>query len=349
MKKWLIGFLMAFVWSIAFALPSPRQIEDAIASQHYSDARSMVQQVLEEKPDSARAHLLDAFILIHVDHNKQAASQELDNARRLDQRGDVKNSPLFGRTAAEIDMTKVTRQPSYSAQPTPQVQQNVDIATVPQEPKHEGHPFLIFFIFLMVFGVIGYTIYRYLKRQRQVVETRLVHTPYTDSIMHTPYVAPNRLVQNPQDAATKNYVDASRSGLSVQQAPVVHPSSPVIINNSGGGYGYGRGDGFVEGMLIGEMIETRRELAEDRYERRNSYSSSSYDSSPSSSEPATSYASDRQSFSSGSDDSWSSRSSSSDYSSSSSSSSSWDSGSASSSWDSGSSSFDSGSSSGSDW
>jgi len=361
MKKWLLGLVLAVSSAVAFALPSPHQIEDALATQHYSDARSMVQQVLEEKPDSARAHLLDAYILIHVDHNKQAASQELDNARRLDKKGDVANSPLFGRTAAEIDMTKASAKPAPAQQQAQPAQGVVQDGTQFQpQPKHEGHPFLTFLLFVAIIGLIGYILYLIFRRPRVVVQERHVyHAPTYDtgSVASAPAISVSSAPR-----VTSTVVERQVVG----SAYVSPPAAPVIINN-GGGYGRGYGnDGFVEGMLIGEMMEenreTRRELDADRYERRRerdsySSSSSSYDASPSSSEPSTSYASDRQSFSSGSDDSWSSRSSSSssysssssDSSSSWSSGSSWDSGS-SSSYDSGSSSWDSGSSSsGSDW
>jgi hypothetical protein len=320
----------------------------------------MVQQVLEEKPDSARAHLLDAYILIHVDHNKQAASQELDNARRLDKKGDVANSPLFGRVATEIDMTKASAKPAPAQQQAQPAQVVVQDGTQFQpQPKHEGHPFLTFLLFAAIIGLIGYILYLIFRRPRVVVQERHVyHAPTYDtgSVASAPAISVSSAPRVTSTVVERQVVGSA----------YVSPSpAPVIINN-GGGYGRGYGnDGFVEGMLIGEMMEenreTRRELDADRYERRrerdsySSSSSSSYDASPSSSEPSTSYASDRQSFSSGSDDSWSSRSSSSYSSSSSDSSSSWSSGSSSSdysssSYDSGSSSsWDSGSSSGSDW
>jgi hypothetical protein len=109
MKKLLFGFILTLASALAFALPSPRQIEDALAAQKYADAKSMVQEVLREKPKSARAHLLNAFLLIHVDHNKTAANAELQTAAGLDLDGDVKRSPLFGRVVAEIDMQPVAK------------------------------------------------------------------------------------------------------------------------------------------------------------------------------------------------------------------------------------------------
>lgn len=104
MKRAIVGLFAALFAMVAFALPSPKQIEDALANKNYADAKSLIQEVLREKPDSARAHLMNAYLLIHVDKNKQAANAELQTAVGLDKKGDVKSSPLFGRIVTEIDM-----------------------------------------------------------------------------------------------------------------------------------------------------------------------------------------------------------------------------------------------------
>ena len=345
MKKWLFGIVLAVISAVAFALPSPHQIEDALAAKDYDSAHSMVQQVLNEKPDSARAHLLNAFILEHVDHNLGAANQELSNAANLDKRGDVKNSSLFGRTVTEIDAqaSKQTRTASVQQQPVQYAPNPVAAAPTPYvEPVHKssGHGFLIFLLIVVVVGLIAYFLIRGATRRDRVVVESVYTPPYRD----------NTNVRLSSSSA----VSAPRVTY-VDPAPVVvHHPAPVIVNS--GGYGYNN-NGLVEGMMIGQMMENNRELSreirdEDRYSsrRRESDSSSSWDNTPAYVAPApepvkstpVSYSNERSSYSSGSDDSWSSRSSSSDSYSSSSSSSSWDSGSSSSSYDSGSSSYDSG-------
>jgi hypothetical protein len=109
MKKFIALIIMSLHCVVAFALPRPSQIEDALAGQHYAEARSMVAEVLREKPDSARAHLLNAYLLVHADRNKAAANAELQTAIGLDKRGDVKSSALFGRVVAEIDLAPAAR------------------------------------------------------------------------------------------------------------------------------------------------------------------------------------------------------------------------------------------------
>lgn len=344
MKKWLLGVALAVTSAIAFALPSPHQIEDALAAKDYDSARSMVQQVLQEKPDSARAHLLDAFILEHVDGNLQAANTELTNAANLDRRGDVKNSSLFGRTVAEIDAKSQVVRQAQSAQAAPAVQQintPVSASYAPPE-KHSSHVFLWLVLFFGIVGVLAYLLIRNANR-KTVVQT----TYYDDS------PAVNRL-----GSGNRTYISTPAVQPAIVHQPlysggVVQPA-PVIINN-GGGYGRGYGnDGFTEGLILGEVLEDSRESRRERDRRDSGYSSGSdswsrndsYTPSPAPTPTPTpvSYSNERSSYSSGSDDSWSSRSSSSDSYSSSSSSDSWSSGSSSSS-DSYS-SYDSGSSSG---
>lgn len=141
MKKVLLGLSVLLLAMAAFAMPSPKQIEDALAAQKYVDARGMVQEVLREKPDSARAHLLNAFLLIHVDHNKTAANSELQTAAGLDRKGDVKSSPLFGRVVAEIDM-----QPAKpSTLPNP--------SAVPVHHSSGIDPLDVFFFLLLIGGI----------------------------------------------------------------------------------------------------------------------------------------------------------------------------------------------------
>ena len=353
MKKFVLGIILAVFSAIAFALPSPKMIEGALQNGNFNDARSMVQQVLEEKPDSARAHLLDAFILIHADHNRQAAAQELDAARRLDTKGDVSGSPLFGRVTAEIDMTKDAAPPvkRQAVQQTPVVQtQVIDSPVYQSPPKHESHAgtIILVILVLVILAILAYLFIRGATR-RTVIEPVYV-PPYRDVSNTTVvssgssslgYSAPSRVAYNPAPA--------------VVHQPVVVAPPPVIV----GGY---NNNGFVEGMMIGEMMENNARLAriedEDRYERRrrdDSYSapavvpddSWSRSSSSSESKPSpVSYASESKSYSSSRDDSdsWSSRDSSS---SSSSSSDSWSSTSSDNSWSSGSdSSFSSSSDSG---
>jgi hypothetical protein len=348
MKKWLLGAALAVISAVAFALPSPHQIEDALASHDYDTAKSMTQEVLRERPDSAKAHLFDAFLLEHVDGNLAAASQELQNVQNLDQRGDVKNSALFGKTVAEIDAKgQVVRQAQQTSQVN-QVQAVSPVTSYVAPEKHSGHGFLIFLFVGLIVALLVWLFIRGATRRQPIKQT----TYYDDNSLLSGSSGLNRVGSSGSGRA---YISSPSIQPAIVHTPYVQPvqSGPVIINN-GGGYGRGYGnDGFTEGLVMGELLEDSRESRRERRDsdswgRDSSYNStpvvsgSSYSSSSSDSSSSLSSPVERSSYSSGSDDSWSSRSSSSDYSSSSSSS--YDSGSSSSSWDSGSSSsYDSGS------
>ena len=47
-----------FVWgaSFALALPTPKDIEAAVAAGQYAQAETMLRDVLQDKPQSAKAH-----------------------------------------------------------------------------------------------------------------------------------------------------------------------------------------------------------------------------------------------------------------------------------------------------
>jgi uncharacterized membrane protein YgcG len=334
MKK-LAALLMLFVLcSVAFALPSPHQIEDALAARDYVSARGMVQQVLSERPDSARAHLLNAFLLEHVDHNLGAARAELQTASGLDKRGDVKGSALFGRVVAEMDAQPAVRAVARPAAVAPAA---VAPAPVPAAPPF---PWAKFFLILVLIVLVVALVIMLTRREGSVT---------------TVYVDRRGGRRNP-GVRYPSPDQPSGGSPGYAHTPVYEPAfGQTIIQSAPAHTGMTAGENFMStagGVVAGNVISDalfhdRHRRDDDDYERRRRRDESSVESAsvytapPAfDSTPAVDYASERSSFSSSSSgsDSWgSSSSSSSDYSSSSSSSSDWGS----------SSSSDSGSSS--DW
>jgi hypothetical protein len=142
---------LALCTSLAWALPSPKQIEDALAAKDYANAKSMVAEVLHEKPANARAHLLNAFIAIHVDHKPDVAKAELKMAKDLDKKGEVSGSALFGRTVGEIDAYR----PSVLAQPSPpSVSKVVPAGSFTPAPVHDDGHGVLFYLFWTVLVVV---------------------------------------------------------------------------------------------------------------------------------------------------------------------------------------------------
>lgn len=345
MKK-LLAILLFAASSLAFALPSPQKIEQALAANDYASARSMTEEVLREKPEAAKAHLFNAYLLAHVDRNKVAAAEELKNVQRFDKKGDTKGSALFGRVVAELETIK--SQPLPRTQIATPVQRTSYVQATPSQSG--SHTFVYIIMGIGVLLVIGVVI---ANREPKIVTVREYHTtsvsPSARSYESDDYVgtrATRTVVQreyNPQPA----YIgSAPAPQVIVNQAP-----SPVYGGGrSGGGMGMmGTAAAVAGGVVAGELLhdalsgghrghsrssyddEDDGYAARRRREQQDTYSAPapSYDPTP-----AVDYESRASSFSSGSRD-WDSGSSSSSSSSSSSD------------WDSGSSSSDSGG--GSDW
>jgi hypothetical protein len=69
--------------SLALALPTPKDIESAVAAGHYTQAESMLREVLQDKPQSAKAHYELGQVLVHA-HRYKEAQTELQKAKDID-------------------------------------------------------------------------------------------------------------------------------------------------------------------------------------------------------------------------------------------------------------------------
>lgn len=354
MKKFLVSLALGLAAAVAFAVPNPRQIEQAMEHGQWGQARAMVNEVLAAKPDSARAHLLNAATIMNIEKDVALAEQELNLAAELDKKGDVRNSRLFAKMRQDI----AAAQASYRAPPVQTYAPPVVAAPAPEpvvvtsKPKEEGSSFLTKFFWLVVLFVVGFGVFYWFRRKSSQPELATSLSSSSTVMGRT---------QPPKDY--QSYASGRRTY--VPPVPVYVPpqqsTGPSVLETAVGVAG-----GVVVGNMIHDAI-TKPKVEEPFTRRRESdYSSSapapapyfpepapapsSYSSGAGSSwgdsssyssstddepapAPAPSYS--RSSYSSSSDDDSSSRSS---YSSSSSSDSSW-----------GSSSDSSSSSSSSDW
>jgi hypothetical protein len=69
--------------TFALALPTPKDIEAAVAAGHYSQAETMLREVLQDKPQSAKAHYELGQVLAH-EHRYKEAQAELQKAKDID-------------------------------------------------------------------------------------------------------------------------------------------------------------------------------------------------------------------------------------------------------------------------
>lgn len=337
------------------ASPSPKQIERALAANDMVAARGMVSEVLREHPNSPKAHLFNAYILEHADHNKAAANEELKQVVRLDHSGDVKGSALFGKVVAEIEAPQPNVRKYVDRQPVPQP---VSVAPVSyaQKPSQSGSNTIVYLLIGVGIVTLGFLLYTFWGKPEVVVthernterfypRNTTVNGVTTRSVIDTEeYVRPVSRVR--YNEPSQRYI----APQPVYQAPPVVVQQPQQQGMGMMGTAASVAGGVVAGNMISDMLHSghhhnrdyddfgstaarrrREESSSDSYTpavptpvdyevKESSFSSgrsSSWDDTPSYSSSSSSSSSDSWSSSSSSSSDYSSSSSSSDYSSSS--------------------------------
>jgi len=271
MKYYVFSIILALMTALAFASVEPKQVEQALIAGNYVEAQVMIAQVIQEHPSSARAHLLNAFILAKKDKNKTAAVNELNLASALDKRGDVKNSPLFGRTVSEIDAIKVSvgaPVPTLRPVPSTPVQSQPAVpATTKSEGMSGGMEFFLCTLVILAIVILVYYWLRDSKRESGYVYT---NAPYKTETNHTRtnttgYIQP---AGQPLPTASAPLVSTQPSYVQPPQTVVVQ--QPAVQQNGGLGIG-GTMLGVAGGVLAAEAISSslkNNHRHDDEYERR---------------------------------------------------------------------------------
>lgn len=81
--KSVVAGALALSATLALALPTPKDIEAAVAAGQYTQAESMLREVLQDKPQSAKAHYELGQVLAHA-HRYKEAQTELQKAKGID-------------------------------------------------------------------------------------------------------------------------------------------------------------------------------------------------------------------------------------------------------------------------
>jgi hypothetical protein len=214
MKKLFVLFLMSVITSIALALPMPmpNQIENDLANGNYTAAKVNISEVLDDRPDSAQAHLLKSYVLIHEDKNTKDATEEMRTAIDLDKNGDVKSSPLFGKVVAEIQAAPATTDSGF-------------VAMEPkQETSDESHWLPILLFVLIISMLIYFWRASVIKRDQEDNDTLLVQNPVTPQVTSYPslytssYVAPSA----PQPRTLREYYSEPKQCLTFQRKLMIY-------------------------------------------------------------------------------------------------------------------------------
>jgi len=81
--KFLLACSLALSSALAFALPSPKDIDAAVNAGRFTQAESMLREVIQEKPQSAKAHYELGQVLARQEHFADAQIA-LKKAKELD-------------------------------------------------------------------------------------------------------------------------------------------------------------------------------------------------------------------------------------------------------------------------
>ena len=113
--------------TLALALPTPKDIEAAVAAGHYTQAETMLREVLQDKPQSAKAHYELGQVLAHAQRYKEAHT-ELQKAKDIDPSLKFANSPeKFNTVFAKVNDLAVA--PSSSVVMSPSAVPGTHVAT----------------------------------------------------------------------------------------------------------------------------------------------------------------------------------------------------------------------------
>lgn len=83
MNKAIVALAFALASALAWALPTTQQVEAEVNRGNYTQAESMMNEVVTARPGSARAHYVYAEILAH-NRNFAKAADEAQKARQID-------------------------------------------------------------------------------------------------------------------------------------------------------------------------------------------------------------------------------------------------------------------------
>ena len=83
MKRLIVGLALALFSAVALALPSVEQVQEAVKQGHFEQAETMMREVIDSRPRSAKAHYIYAEILAH-NGKRELALQEAQTASKLD-------------------------------------------------------------------------------------------------------------------------------------------------------------------------------------------------------------------------------------------------------------------------
>ena len=236
MKKWILSLVLAGLAAVAWALPSVQEVEAEVRQGRYTQAESMMGEVIAAKPGSARAHYIYAEILAH--NGKIAlAAEEAQKARLLDP--DLKFADPEKFRSFEAALLQAQRPAARSTQSSGRGQSTAPVQAAPA-PASTGIPS---WIWLAGFAVLAFMLWRAFSRRRSAAAA-------TGAGIAGGYAAPGT-----------GFGQGVPGQIGPQGAPYGPGYAPQGYSPQRSGMlgtGLAAAGGVAAGMLAGEMLHRNR-------------------------------------------------------------------------------------------
>jgi hypothetical protein len=186
-KPFLAG-LMALAASVALALPTPKDIESAVSAGNLTQAESMLREVIQEKPQSAKAHYELGQVLARETRYADAQT-ELKKAKDLDPTLKFAGSPeKFNET---FDKVNRLAQNAASGNVSSPAHNTPAAAVTSPAPKAAAAPepaFPMSYVWLGIAGLVVLALF--LRRNKPQAATPVYSpAPHADAGMGMPAAA----------------------------------------------------------------------------------------------------------------------------------------------------------------
>jgi tetratricopeptide (TPR) repeat protein len=162
-RSLLAGLALVLAASCAWALPSPKDIEQAVNAGEYHQAESMLREVIKEKPSSAKAQYELGEVLAREGRNVDARSALLE-AQRLDPSLKFASDPQrFKDLLSKIPAgdKPALSSPAVSAAGQGGTVSSGSVNTLPSRPVSSGgFPWM----YLLIAGGVIYVVWRIASR-----------------------------------------------------------------------------------------------------------------------------------------------------------------------------------------
>lgn len=167
-KPFLAG-LMAFAAVVALALPTPKDIESAVSAGNLTQAESMLREVIQEKPQSAKAHYELGQVLARATRYVDAQT-ELKKAKELDPTLKFAGSPeKFNDTFDKVNRLAQTAASGNVSSPALNTPAAAVTAPAPKAPAAPEPAFPMSYVWLGIAGLVVLALF--LRRNKPQAST----------------------------------------------------------------------------------------------------------------------------------------------------------------------------------